>query len=175
MDEDLRAVGSPDPVAELIKNALPGGSSSEVTPEEFDDAGWRNPLFPLTYAVARKREAKDWFTGVGLATDVVGADHQMQVHHVFPKAVLKEAGVVRRDRDEIANLAFLAARPNRKISNRPPEQYLTEIASKHPERLEAQSIPMDYRLWRLDRFQEFLAARRKALATAVNDLLGNPM
>lgn len=72
MDEDLKAVGSTDPIAGLMKNAVPGGSSSEVTPEEFDDAGWRNPLFPLTYAAARKRGAKDWFTGVGLATDVVG-------------------------------------------------------------------------------------------------------
>ena len=175
IDEDLKAVGSADPVAELIKKALPGGSSSEVTPEEFDDAGWRNPLFPLTYAVARNRGAKDWFTGVGLATDVVGADHQIQVHHIFPKALLKEAGVARKDRDEIANLAFLTARPNRKISNRPPEQYLSEIASKHPDRLESQSIPMDYRLWRIDRFQEFLAARRSALAAEVNNLLANPM
>src|SRR2546426_5359484 len=39
-------------------------------------------------------------------------------------AVLKKAGASRKDRDEIANLAFLAARPNKKISNRPPEEYL---------------------------------------------------
>jgi hypothetical protein len=157
-----------------MKNAVPGGSSSDVTPEEFDDAGWRNPLFPLTYAAARKRGAKDWFTGVGLATDVVGTDHQIQVHHIFPKALLKQVGVARKDRDEIGNLAFLTARPNRKISNHPPEQYLADIASKHPERLEAQSIPMDPCLWRIDRFQDFLAARRKGLTAAVNDLLANP-
>lgn len=174
MDEDLKAVVSSDPIGELMKNALPAGYSAEVTPDEFDDAGWRNPLFPMTYAAARKRHAKDWFTGVVLATDVAGEDHEIQVHHIFPKALLKEAGVGRKDRDEIANLAFLAARPNRKISSRPPEQYLAEIAEKHPERLEAQCVPMDRQLWRLDRFQDFLRVRRTRLAEAVNGLLANP-
>ncbi|MGH9315518.1 MAG: GmrSD restriction endonuclease domain-containing protein [Thermoanaerobaculia bacterium] len=175
LDEDLKAVGASDPIAELMKNVMPPGSSLQATADEFDDAGPRNPLFPLTYAAARKNGAKDWFTGVGLATDVVGADHEVQIHHVFPKALLKEVGVSRKDRDEIANLAFLAAKPNRKISSRPPQLYLAEIADKHPDRLTAQSIPSDRELWKLDRFQDFLAARRELLAAAVNDLIENPV
>ncbi len=175
LDEDLKAIVASDPVAELMKNVFPGGTPAEVAADEFDDAGWRNPLFPMTYAVARKRGAKDWFTGVGLATDVAGEEHQIQVHHIFPKALLKKAGVSRKDRDEIANLAFLAARPNRKISNRPPEEYLAEIADKHPGRLEAQSIPMDGELWHLERFEDFLASRRQMLAVAVNELIRGPV
>jgi hypothetical protein len=175
LDEDLKAVESDDPIAELMKNAMPAGSSLDVTPDEFDDAGPRNPLFPLAYAAARKSGAKDWFTGVGLARDVVGADHEIQIHHVFPKAFLRQAGVARRDRDEIANLAFLGAKPNRKISSRPPEEYLPEIAEKHPERLTAQSVPMDRQLWKLEHFQEFLQARRELLATTVNELVKSPV
>jgi hypothetical protein len=175
MDEDLKAVASPEPIAALMKNALPAGVPVQVSADEFDDAGWRNPLFPLTYAVARRRGAKDWFTGVSLAKDVVGDDHEIQTHHVFPKALLKQAGVARKDRDEIANLAFLAARPNRKISVRPPEEYLAEIAEKHPDRLQAQSIPMDRALWRLDRFQDFLARRRELLSAAINELIERPV
>jgi len=124
--------------------------------------------------VARKRGAKDWFKGVSLTSDVLGEENEIQIHHIFPKALLKAQGVRRKDIDEIANLAFLAARPNRQISKRPPEEYLAEIADKHPERLESQSIPMDRDLWRLDRFQAFLAARRELLAQAVNDLIANP-
>lgn len=174
MDEDLKAVATDEPLAALMSNAMPAGSNASVAAEEFDDAGSRNPLFPLTYAVSRKRGAKDWFSGVALATDVVGADHSIEIHHVFPKAVLKKAGTSRKDRDEIANLAFLAARPNKKISSRPPEEYLAEIADKHSDRLEAQSIPMDRKLWRVERFQDFLAARRELLATAVNELIAEP-
>ncbi len=175
MDEDLEAVASSSPIELLMKHVMPAGQTADVGPDEFDDAGWRNPLFPLTYAVARRRGAKDWFTGVALTKDVVGEDHEIQVHHIFPKALLNREKVRRQDRDEIANLAFLAAKPNRQISKRPPEEYLEEIVAKHPERLEAQCIPMDRSLWRLDRFQDFLAARRLALAEAINDLLKNPM
>jgi hypothetical protein len=175
LDEDLKAVAGNKPVAQLMKNAFPSGRWEEVSADEFDDAGWRNPLFPLTYAVARKQKAKDWFTGVALATDVVGPDHEVQVHHIFPKALLKERGVSRKDRDEIANLAFLAARPNRKISARQPDQYLGEIADKHQDRLTAQCIPTDRSLWKLDRFHDFAAARRELLARAINELIENPI
>jgi hypothetical protein len=164
-----------DPVTRLLANVLPAGSQAAVTADEFDDAGWRNPLFPLTYAAARRRGAKDWFTGLGLATDVVGSDHSIEVHHVFPKALLKRAGERRKDRDEIANLAFLTARPNKKISNKPPAEYLAEIADQNPERLVAQGIPMDRSLWELHRFQDFLAARRQLLAEAVNELIAHPL
>lgn len=175
MDEDLKAVAADDPIGQLMKNVVPGSTSLVVTPEEFDDAGWRNALFPLTYAAARKAGAKDWFTGVALALDVVGDDHEIQVHHIFPKALLKKAGVARKDRDEIANLAFLGARPNRKISSRAPAEYLAEIAKEHPERLQAQCVPMDRALWHLDRFQDFLAARRELLAQAINNLIEKPV
>jgi len=174
MDEDIKAVKGEDPIDALYRNAVEG-RAVEVTPEEFDDAGWRNPLFPMTYAVARRRGAKDWFRGVALTTDVAGEDNEIQVHHIFPKALLRERGIRRKDIDEIANLAFLAARPNRQISRRPPEVYLAEIADKHPDRLEAQCVPLDRKLWNVDRYQDFLAARRKLLAGAVNDLLRNPV
>ncbi len=174
MDEDIKALEEENPTEALYENAM-AGKVVEVTPEEFDDAGWRNPLFPMTYAVARKKSAKDWFRGVALTTDVVGEDNEVQVHHIFPKALLRERGVRRKDIDEIANLAFLAARPNRQISKRPPDVYLTEIAEKHPDRLKAQCVPMDRKLWKLERYQDFLTARRELLTDAVNDLLRNPV
>src|SRR5690606_114358 len=104
MDEDLKALSHPDPITELLKNAVPvGGASPKVTADEFDDAGVRNPLFALTYAAARRAGAKDWFTGVSLSKHMVGVEHQIEVHHIFPKALLKREGVSRHDRDEIAN------------------------------------------------------------------------
>jgi hypothetical protein len=174
MDEDLKAVRSEDPISTLMRNAVQREDELEVRPDEFDDAGWRNPLFPLTYVVAKKRKAKDWFKGIALGRDVAGEDHQIEVHHIFPKALLREMGVPRRKIDEIANLAFLMARPNKQISNREPIEYLSDIAEKHPNRLTAQSVPIEPGVWHLDKFPEFLAARRKLLAEAVTELLLNP-
>ena len=59
----------------------------------------------MTYAAAKRKGAKDWFTGVSLSKDMVGSDHQIEVHHIFPKAILKREGVSRYDRDEIAKIA----------------------------------------------------------------------
>ena len=174
MDEDLQAVQSANPIEGLMRNILAPGDTTVVSADEFDDAGWRNPLFPMTYATARKRGAKDWFKGIALGKDVAGEDHQIEVHHIFPKALLKERGERRKDIDEIANLAFLMARPNKQISKREPHEYLSKIGDQHPDRLTAQSIPMDRSLWKLDRFQDFLAARRELLAKAVTELLQNP-
>lgn len=169
MDEDLKALSEDDPIGALLRNSVPTGGTLSVSADEFDDAGFRNPLFPLTYAAARRAGAKDWFTGVALAKDVVGADHQIEVHHIFPKALLKAEGVSRRDRDEIANLAFLGAKPNKKISKTLPEEYLAKIPK---DRLSAQSVPTDPKLWKLSRFQDFLSERRRLLATSVNELVG---
>lgn len=91
----------------------------------------------------------------------------------FREALLKRAGVSRHERDEIANLAILAAKPNRLISSQPPDQYLARIADAHRERLTAQSVPPDRSVWRVERYDDFLAARRERLAEAVNDLIGN--
>jgi hypothetical protein len=41
---------------------------------------------------------------------------------------------------------------------------------KIPE-IQAQFVPMDRELWKLDRFADFLSARRKLLAQAMNEVL----
>lgn len=55
-----------------------------------------------------------------------------------------------------------------------PSLYLAETADQHPGRLEAQSIPMDRDLWKVERFQDVLAARRQSLAAAVSELIAEP-
>jgi hypothetical protein len=37
-----------------MRNALGADTKIEVLADEFDDAGWKNPLFPMTYAVANR-------------------------------------------------------------------------------------------------------------------------
>ena len=107
-----------------------------------------------------------------MSKDMVGPDHQIEVHHIFPKALLKREGVSRHDRDEIANLVFLAAKPNKTISASLPEKYLRDVPV---DRLKAQCVPTDPRLWKIERYQEFLAARRELLAAGINELIGEAL
>ncbi len=172
MDEDLRAVGSERPVVRLLSEVLAQASSAAVEPDELDEADWRNPVFPMTYAVACRRGARDWFTGAPLMARPRG---DVVVHSIFPRALLEEAGVPRRRHDEVGNLVFLCERPGVQATALPPEAYLPDVRTKDPARLDAQSVPLDPALWRLDRYDDFLAARRGLLADAINRLLDEPV
>lgn len=173
MDEDLRAVASDRPIVQLLSGLLNSASSAAVEPDELDEADWRNPVFPMTYAVACKRGARDWFTGAPLGLGRSRSD--VHVHSIFPPALLEEAGVPRRRQDEVANLVFLVERPGVQATKLAPDEYLPDVRDKDPLRLTAQAVPTDPALWRVERYADFLAARRTLLADAINGLLDDPV
>ncbi|MCO5171820.1 MAG: DUF262 domain-containing protein [Planctomycetes bacterium] len=171
LDEDLRAVAAERPVVELLSRVLAAAPSAAVEPDELDQADWRNPVFPMTYAVACRRGARDWFTGAPLAARPRG---EVVVHPIFPRGLLEEAGHGARRHDEAANLVFLSERPGVQATL-PPDAYLPDVLASDPRRLEDQSVPLDPALWRLERYDDFLAARRALLAGAINGLLDDPL
>ena len=81
----------------------------------------------------RSAGAKDWHSNLTIALDHSGVQHRLQLHHIFPKAVLSKAGVISREADDIANLAFIGGRTNRVISDKPPKEYLAFFAAKNGE------------------------------------------
>ncbi|HYF15521.1 MAG TPA: DUF262 domain-containing protein [Phycisphaerales bacterium] len=171
LDEDLKAVLGSDPISALTANATGAVGWIPILPDELDDAGVRNPLYALAFAAARRNGAVDWFTGLSLSASVLGDEHEIEDHHIFPKALLRRAGVRRKDIDEMANLAFLTSRPNKKIGKKPPHEYLLDIPR---DRLASQCVPLDPALWRVERYQDFLTERRRLLANAMNALIENP-
>lgn len=58
---------------------------------------------------------------------------------------------------------------NREKSTAEPAAYLSKALGQFPSALKRQCIPEDPSLWAIDRFDEFLAARRKLIAGAMND------
>jgi len=65
-------------------------------------------------------------------------------------------------------MAFLSKRANLEISANEPATYLPGVDS---DRLSRQFVPLDASLWTLERFQDFLAARRSLLASGINAFL----
>ena len=74
---------------------------------------------------------------------------------------------------EITNRAILTATANRSKSARNADGYLAEVMEKFPNSLKLQSIPEDPSLWKLENFEQFLNARRKLLASELNEYLEN--
>ena len=139
--------------------------------EATDFNGWRTNarFYPVLYLLTRMGEALDWGTGLPLKATLLGRMSAMEVHHIFPKARLKESGrYSHREMDRLGNFCFLTKDTNLKIRDRPPEDYFEEVDARHPDALDSQWIPRDQSLWRVDRFRDFLAARQELLAKELN-------
>lgn len=167
LDKDLKSLTNEDPFVGLIDNIKQEVGRLELTAEDLDDGNVNSPFFLAAYLTCRNRKAEDWFTGVRLTSTGLGSAHSLEIHHIFPKALMKKE-YRKRDINEIANLAFLSSKANKAISKTEPVKYLEEIAKRDPDLLTKQYVPMDRSLWALERFEDFLAERRKLLAEGIN-------
>ncbi len=168
LDQDLRAIAGTSPLDSLIGNLRREIAGFDITSEMIEGKYQRNPFLPLMFIVFRKNQAQDWFTGTVLSSTNVGPDHQLELHHIFPKSVLKQVNSYEsHEIDDLANIAFLSQRANRTILKSSPDKYLPEIESS---RLEAQLVP-GQEFWSLEKFREFLTERRNQLAHAINEYL----
>ena len=79
-----------------------------------------------------------------------------------------DSGADRKLINELANRAALAQEPDQAVVGAPPSEYLPKVEDSQPGALRAQSIPMDRELWDPERYEDFLAARRRLLAQAMN-------
>ncbi len=142
-----------------------------VKPEDF--LGWSRGarFYPLLYMLTRVQGARDWGTGIQLSKLMLGAMGQLHLHHIFPKSRLYKCGYSRPDVNSLANLTFLTAETNQEVSNRHPAEYFPEYQAKHPGAVESHWMPVDPALWEIDRYPDFLAARRELLAAAANRML----
>lgn len=153
------------------------GGRLAVSPDDFAGSTRGSRFYPLLYLLTRVDGARDFGSGLELRAELLGKLTSLQVHHIFPKALLRQHGFDRNDINALANFCFLTQDTNLKIGRRDPAEYLPEVQARHPGVLESQWIPTDPNLWRVERYQDFLAARRELLAASGQsflDSLRNP-
>ena len=138
-----------------------------------DFLGWSRGarFYPLLYMLTRAWGALDWETGVELKGHLLGNLSSLEVHHIFPKARLYKAGYKRSQVNALANFTFLTKETNLKVSAKNPATYLAAYAEKDHALLSSHWIPLEPELWEVDRYEDFLTARRDLLAAAANDFL----
>lgn len=173
LDQDLATidkVGSADALIDRVR--LQFGRLT-VTAEDLEGRDQRSSLFKTMFLTFRALGAKDWTSNLLISLDHSGAQHRLQFHHFFPKAVLTKHGISSREADDVANLTFIGGRTNRKISDKPPSVYLADyLAKQGPDLLSLQGIPAEPQLLEVESYREFLDARRSLLAAAINAFLG---
>ncbi|RJP44845.1 MAG: DUF262 domain-containing protein [Desulfobacteraceae bacterium] len=172
LNQDLAAIeeieGGLDRLIGLLRQ-----SRGDLRLNEGDFKGWSRGarFYPLLYMMTRVCHTKDWESGIDLSAYMLGKTSSLQVHHIFPKALLYNHGYQKAEVNAIANFTFLTQDTNLKVSNKNPEDYLEKYAAMHPGAVESHWIPMDRNLWKVENYHEFLAARRVLLANAANDFI----
>ena len=172
IDKDLEAIvsgdGNLDPLLEQLR-LWNGGLRAEAGHFTAWSRGAR--FYPVLYLLTRMGESRDWGTGLPLKANLLGKMSRLEVHHIFPKAQLYKAKGYNFQKPEVnalANFCFLTKDTNLKISDRLPEVYFPEVEAAHPGALASQWIPTDPALWSLDRYRDFLEARKALLADELN-------
>ena len=169
-------VREPDPWDALCDQIIDQRGRIEVKASDLEGRGIGHPLYRMTFILAKAHGAVDWFNGAPLGT-THGQAYRIHNHHIFPQAILYQHGydseshLHRKIVNEIANRAFLTAETNRQLADRPPEVYLPQVEERYPGALVKQFIPMDPELWKVERYPDFLEARRQLIAQKINEFM----
>lgn len=173
LDADLATINGGGKADDLLATVKQQFGRTDFSPEDFAGRGSQNALFSLVFLALKAAGAKDWHSGLGISLTHSGKWHYIQYHHIFPKAKLK--GLYEwKEVNEIANMAFVAGKTNRKIGMTEPSEYLPDVIKlRGEEALTTQEVPTDPSLHKLDRYRDFLVLRRQMLCDRVNAFLNS--
>lgn len=166
LSQDIAAVRRDDPVRQLLSNLGLAGARVAITEQALVGRTVSSPYFFLSFLVTQANDARDWWYGTTISLAAEGPQ-KLEYHHIHPQATLKET-YSRAEVNDLANLAFISAKANRKISNRSPADYFPTLGD---EELTAHHVPLDEGLRSAAAYREFLRARRRNLAEAMTTLL----
>jgi hypothetical protein len=167
LGQDIPAARTDDPVRRLLDNlGVTGGVS--IGPDDLAGRTVGSPYFFLSFLVAKESGAKDWWGSIGISAAAEGSQ-ALEYHHIHPQATLKNhpEKYSKGEINDLANLAFISGKANRKISHRSPAEYFPTLGDQE---LATHLIPLDGELRNADRYRPFLTARRRLLADAMTAL-----
>jgi hypothetical protein len=171
LDQDLAVIRKGGGASELMERLKSQVGRLDISPLELEGRNQRSALFKTMFLAFRAGGARDWHSNLIIALNHTGQQHKLQFHHIFPRALLKSS-FQPRERDDIANLAFIGGKTNRQISNKPPKAYFPKLLQKSgPEPFEAQCIPTTPDLLGQEVYRSFLSERRKGIAKRLNQFL----
>jgi hypothetical protein len=169
IDQDLAALeGGGDGLDKLLEQLRLWHGGLRAEPGHFTGWSLGARFYPVLYLLTRMGMARDWGTGLPLKSNLLGKMSRLEVHHIFPKAQLYKRKHARPEVNALANFCFLTKDTNLDITDRLPEEYFPKVEAAHPGALASQWIPQDESLWKIERFGDFLEARKVLLSAELN-------
>lgn len=141
-----------------------------------------HPAF-LTFLASQARDNVKGFLSKSITVRSM-LEHRGDVHHIFPRAYLKnELGLRRSQYNQVANYAYTQQEINIAIGNEPPQRYVKKLVNqtqtKKPKfggiismttlrkNFRENAVPLEFLNGDLYEYEDFLFARRKNMADAI--------
>lgn len=173
LDQDLSTINRRKDAQGLLDILQTQVGRMEVVTEDLEGRNQRSAIFKMMFLVFREDGAKDWHSNLSISVNHQGRQHKLQFHHIFPRGILKNKYPVREIND-IANLAFIGGKTNRKISNKEPAVYFPDVIERQGDNaFRKQCIPLQDDYLKLEHYPEFLQERRRLIAERINEFLSN--
>lgn len=171
LDQDLATIRDGGGIDGLLDRLRTQMGRLDVIPEDLEGRTQLSALFKTMFLAFRAAKAVDWKSSTVISLGHRGKQHQLQFHHIFPKALLRGA-YHPREADDIANLCFIGGRTNRQISDKQPAAYIPDTMGRVGNApFQAQCIPTDPELLAVDSYRQFLARRRELICQRLNEFL----
>jgi hypothetical protein len=169
LDQDLSSITRGN-THDLHQRLVQQFGRLDVTADDLIGRSARSGAFKTLFIALRADHAADWTSRLPISPQHSGKSDAIEYHHIFPKAYLRRErpDLETHDIDDIANLAFIGADTNKAISDRAPSEYRHHIDDHL---LGDQLIDFSDGLDAADRFEDFKARRRQAIAQRLNDLV----
>lgn len=142
-----------------------------------------SPLINVFFATQVKDRDKGFLSSSVTVANMI--EHQGDIHHIFPKAYLKEYDKKRGEYNQIANYVYAQTEVNIKIGKKAPKEYMQEVLEQCNggklkyggivdkeelfKNLESHCIPKDIFEMDIDDYDQFLERRRKLIAKKIKD------
>jgi hypothetical protein len=165
----------------LILGSLSDAFWTAALPQQMNTSASSSPYFRLYEAAQIKLNDRGFLSRDISVRELI--EVKSDVHHLFPKDLLKKRGLARSQYNQIANYVVAQSEINISIGNKEPATYFGQILDQvnggpqrygniiDPEELKANfemnAIPQDIHHLGVDDYPAFLAQRRQLMAAKI--------
>lgn len=145
----------------------------KINTRDFEVSRISGPVTSLYLSMLAESDARDWCDHhFRLDGKVHGHNAELQVHHFFPRSLLRKHKRAEDVINTFANYTVISKSCNLNVGTEEPATYMKRVKVSAAQ-LEKQCIPPDRALWYLDRYDDFLKERRRLLTEASNEFIGS--
>lgn len=160
IDRLIRKIAE-NPTVKALWQATPASRKKGLRPESFDTSRLGGPEMALYLAYLAASGAKDWEQKEHpLDGTVQGQKASLQVHHFFPRALLRKHGKQDDWINYMGNYTIISASTNLGVSTEEPATYIERLNVSKDE-LRLQCVPEDPSLWRVLNYGRWPAGSRR--------------